>query len=256
MPPKKKLAAFLRNRRVQKVLGFVAACLCLYFLFDNILMPLYTRQGSERPIPQLVGLSREQAFRVAKSVGFAVAEDPPKIGGNVPEGQIIEQHPFAGSLAKPGRKIRIIPALKPAGNTAPDLIGLDVRDAQLRCKNVGLLSGDSELRYRFSEKTPKGVVIAQEPGAGKKVEPGSVVKITVSMGAQPAHFYAPALMEKPLADARILIREAGLKLGKIARKETDKFPAGTVIGQSVVSGSEVDKDTAIDIVVAVRKSAN
>jgi serine/threonine-protein kinase len=256
MPPRKKLAAFLRNRRVQKVLGVVAACLCVYFLFDNILMPLYTRQGSERAVPQLVGLPRDEALKMARTAGFAVLEDPPKIGVGAVEGTIIEQHPFSGSLAKPGRKIRIVPAAKPAGNIAPDLVGLDLRDAQLRCKNIGLFSGDSEVRYRFTDKTPKGVVVGQEPAAGKKVEPGSVVKITVSMGPQPDHFYAPALMEKSLAEARVMIREAGLKLGKIARKETDKFTAGTVIGQSIVSGSEVNKDAAIDIVVAVKKSAN
>jgi serine/threonine-protein kinase len=59
-------------------------------------------------------------------------------------------------------------------------------------------------------------------------------------------------MEKTSADAVTALREAGLKLGKISRKETDTYPVNTVIAQSIRSGEEVARNTAVDIVVAVK----
>ena len=235
--------------------SIVLAFVFVWFLFDRFFMPLYTRQGSEREIPKLAGLMLDQAKARADSSGFSLLIEPAKASAGLPEGTVLEQRPPGGALAKPGRKIRVVPAAAPQPNTAPDVIGLDVRDAQLRCRNSGLISADSDVRYRFSERTPKGVVVAQEPAAGEKVKPGSAVKLTVSMGAQPAHFYVPYLMEKSLHEARSLLRESGLRLGKIVRKETDLYISGTVIAQSIRSGEEVENGAAIDVVVAVPKSA-
>lgn len=252
MSPKSPKKKSMRRRYVAG--SIVLAFIFVWFLFDRFFMPLYTRQGSEREIPKLAELTLDQAKARADSAGFVLIVQPAKASAGQPEGTVLEQRPFAGSLAKPGRKIRVVPAAAPQPNTAPDVIGLDVRDAQLRCRNSGLISTDSDVHYRFSERTPKGVVVAQEPEAGEKMKPGNAVKLTVSMGAQPAHFYVPYLMEKSLHEARSLLREAGLRLGKIVRKETDLYISGTVIAQSIRSGEEVEGGASIDVVVAVPKS--
>ena len=242
----------LSSRQTRIALSVLGALLFVFLLFDFIFMPLYTRQGSEQPVPKLIGLSREQAHSVAESVGFTVEEGTSKIGGNVPEGTILEQRPEPGALAKPGRKIHVIPAMAAPPDAAPDVTGLDLRDAQLRCRNAGLISSESDITYRFSERSPKGTVVGQDPSPGKKVGRGATVKLVVSLGPQPQNFYVPYLMEKSLSDAIAALREAGLKLGKISRKETDTYPSGTVIAQSIRSGDEVERNTAVDIVVAVR----
>jgi eukaryotic-like serine/threonine-protein kinase len=253
MTRKNRWKKLLGDRRFQTMAGIVLAVVFVYFMFDSILMPLYTRQGSERAVPTLIGLDKTSAIKAAKSTGFVLIEEPGKMSANAPEGSIIEQHPFAGELSKPGRKIHVIPALPAAPGVAPDLTGLELRDAQLRCKNVGLSSTESDARFRFSERVPKGTVMGQDPSAGKPVTPGGTMKLVVSLGPMPSHFYVPYLMEKQLRDARGMLRDAGLKLGKIVKKETDQYPSGTVIAQSVKSGDEVAQDTAIDVVVAVPK---
>lgn len=250
----KKLRKKSNTRRRYVVIGVAFAFIFVWFLVDRIVMPLYTRQGSEREIPKLSGLTLLQAQLRAASTGFKLIIEPAKLGGSQPEGTILEQRPMAGALSKQGRSIRVVPAAAPQPNTAPDLVGLDIRDAQLRCRSAGLMCSDSDVRYRFSERSPKGTVVSQEPGPGEKMKPGAAVKITVSMGTQPDHYYVPYLMEKSLHEARSLLREAGLKLGKIVRKETDMYVSGTVIAQSVRSGEEVQGGTAVDVVVAVPKS--
>jgi eukaryotic-like serine/threonine-protein kinase len=256
MPKRRRPPKIRLSRRQQKAAAVATAVLLVYFLVDFIIMPLYTRQGQEVAVPSLVGLNLLQAKTRADSSGFELVEEPAKIGGGVPEGTVLEQHPSAGALAKPGRKVRVIPAVKAAPNATPDVVGLELRDAQLRSKNVGLVCGDSDVRYRFSDRAMKGVVMAQDPTAGTAIEPGEIIKLTVSLGPQPAHLYVPYLMEKQLSEARTILRDAGLRLGKIVRKETDLYPNGTVIAQSVKSGEEVERETAIDIVVAVPKKSD
>ncbi|MBU0510001.1 PASTA domain-containing protein [bacterium] len=233
------------------VAGIFVVLILLFFIFDRFVMPLYTRQGIERPIPELVGLSTEEAKRRADSSGFIVVLDAPKMGGNVPEGTVLEQRPFARALAKPGRKIRVVPAVDVKRDLAPDVVGLKVRDAQIRCRNVNLLCTSADIVYEFSSEIPRDIIVSQEPEPGASVAPGDAVKLMVSLGPRPDHFFIPYLMEKPLHEARLLLRESGLKLGRIVRKETDLYPTGTVIAQSLRSGQEVEPETAVDLVVAV-----
>ena len=258
MPSKfSKLFKFAaRHPRWKRATLVFAAFLLAGFVIDNILMPLYTRQGQERAVPALIGLPMQRAVLRADSAGFKAVEEPAKIGGHVAVGTILEQRPFAGSLAKPGRKIRVVPAAEAPLDASPDLIGLELRDAQLRIKSAGLLTGDGDIHYRFSERYAKGMVVTQEPRPGNPIKPGNEMKLWVSLGPQPAHFYVPYLMEKPLSEARALLREAGLRLGKIVRKPMNQYTSGTVIAQSARSGDEVPRDTAVDVVVAVPESSH
>jgi serine/threonine-protein kinase len=193
----------------------------------------------------------QSAAQAADSAGFVLVMSNGKVSSRVREGWILEQHPAAGSRAKPGRKIRVVPALPAAPDVAPELLDLDLRDAQLRCKNIGLVSGPTDVRYRFSSRVPKGSVIEQDPKSGQPVKPSTVVKLIVSMGPEPAHFYVPSLLDQSLHDARSALREAGMTLGNIERRETDEYPAGTVISQSIPAGEPVEPGAQVDVAVAV-----
>lgn len=242
---------FLATRHGKIITAVLLSLLGSFILFEFVVMPLYTRQGTERLVPNLTAMPAQQARQAADSAGFELVLSQGKVSKRVPEGWILEQHPFAGTMAKPGRKIRATPALPGVQDIAPDLVGLDIRDAQLRCRNVGLVCGPTEVRYRFSGRVPKDGVLEQDPQAGKPVKPGSTVKLVVSMGPEPAHFYVPQIVDETLHDARNLLREAGLILVRIERRETDDYPAGTVIEQSLLAGQEVGPGTEVSVVVAV-----
>jgi serine/threonine-protein kinase len=253
---KERLLLLLAKKSAQITLVVVTILLLTFFLTDNIVMPLYTRQGSEKPIPNLIGLTWPEAAQAAAGKGFEVVAQPGKISGDVPAGSILEQMPIAGSLAKQKRKIRVTPAIAIEADRAPDLVGLNLRAAQFKCKTLGLVCGSGEISYRFSETVPKGTVIGQKPKPNSEIETGESVFITVSLGIRPASIAVPALVEQTLHDARALINESGLIVGKIVRKETDAFAAGTVIAQSIRTGEEVEPGTAIDLVVAVKRAKN
>ncbi len=226
--------------------------LALLIFMDSVVMPIYTRHGTARLVPNLTSMPVQSAKQAADSAGFVLVLTHGKVSARVREGWILEQHPTAGSLAKPGRKIRVVPALPAAADVAPDLAGLDVRDAQLRCKNIGLISGPTDIRYRFSSRMLKGSVIEQDPKAGKPLKSGTVIKLVVSLGPEPAHFYVPSVLDQTVQDARATLRDAGLSLGNIERRETDEYTPGTVIGQSIPAGESAEPGTIVDVVVAVQ----
>jgi serine/threonine-protein kinase len=241
----------LISRVSQSLLIGLVALVMLFLLFNFMIMPSYTRQGSEREIPDLIGLSADAAELVATQQGFCLVVDPPKFANRVEPDAIIEQRPVAKSLSKPGRKIHVVPAKLAETNTAPYLVGLEIRDAQVRCRNIGLICGSTEISYQFSKMMEKGLVLDQIPVEGEQIEPGSTMHLIVSLGEEPASIYVPELVEKPLHDARLALLEMGLELGRVSRKETDVYTAGTVIAQSLRTGSKVSRGTRVDLVVAV-----
>jgi serine/threonine-protein kinase len=220
-------------------------------ILDLMVMPLYTRQGAEVEIPDLVGMTVEQAKQVADEQGFRIEEAPAKLGGRAMVGTVLEQRPLPKAMAKPGRIIRVVPAKEGASAEIPDLTGLNQRDAEISCRNIGLMIAPSGTTYDFSAIVPRGAVMRQRPEPGAPVREGQTVQVTISLGSRPNSLIVPSLIEISLHEARQLILEAGLQVGKITRKETDVFAAGTVIAQSHHAGEEVEHDTQIDLVVAV-----
>ena len=239
-----------------RTLGASALLLFLILFFvgmvtDWVIMPLYTRHGAEKPVPTFVGMTVLQAKTLAEEEGFRIVEEPAKIGGNTPEGMVLEQRPLGGSFSKPGRVIHIVPARAGTASEIPDLTGLDQRTAEVECRNLGLLVSPSGTSYDFSAIVPKGGIVRQRPTPGSPVISGQAVLLTISLGPRPNAIIVPTLIDLSLHEARQAILEAGLKLGEITRKQTNVFTAGTVIAQNLTSGSEVEQDTEVDLVVAI-----
>jgi eukaryotic-like serine/threonine-protein kinase len=223
----------------------------LILLMDLIVMPAYTRHGSEREVPDLTGLPIDAAKAKAQKQGFEVVVEPAKISNRADPDVIIEQRPLPKLHSKPGRKIHIVPAKATGPESAPYLQGLELRDAQVRCRNVGLVCGSTEISYQFSSIIAKGSVVSQDPEEGEPIEPGSLMQLVISLGPVPNRILVPSLVEKSLHDARQALLESGLTLGQITRKETDLYTAGTIIAQSIRTGVEIGRGDPVDIVVAI-----
>ena len=64
----------------------------------------------------------------------------------------------------------------------------------------------------------------------------------------------PKLVDKSYADAKAIIENNNLRLGETKRTSSQK-PSGTVIGQSIEAGTEVDEYTVIDLTVSTGAAA-
>ncbi|MFH1009733.1 MAG: PASTA domain-containing protein [bacterium] len=249
---KARKGLYSRHRRPLQA-AFILFCLLvlLYFLADRVFLPLYTRQGHEFEMPNFIGLTAAQAQTVAAAADLVLVLEKEKFAQGIPQGTILEQLPRAGSLCKSGRRVRVVPAAPPLELAMPRLIGLEAREAQWRCASLGLVCPMENVGYAFSPAIAKESVVSQRPSPDSRVMKNDTVRLTISMGPEPERFIMPELVGQTLHEARKRIREAGLVLGTITQKIIPRVDAGTVVAQSIRSGTEVTKGMRVDLVVAI-----
>jgi serine/threonine-protein kinase len=128
----------------------------------------------------------------------------------------------------------------------PDLSGLTIAEATTALQQEGLLLGTQT--PQASEDRPKDTIISQNPVKGGQVDKGTAVDVVVSTGKDTA--VVPTLTGLTSVDqARAALVDAGLTLGKVDEKSSDK-PQGVVISQNPASQETVDAGTPVDIVVS------
>ena len=134
--------------------------------------------------------------------------------------------------------------LSPEQATVPQLVGLTSLDS------VRLALSDANLQLgTIKEKAssqPTGYVLAQDPPEGTQVEAGSMIAISVSSG----QVRVPAVIGVSVAQARSDLVQAGLD-AQIVEQLDDTVPTGTVLAQSPLPGTAVDRGTLVTITVAI-----
>lgn len=131
-------------------------------------------------MPDLLGQSRAAALDVVKALGLN-----PKVNATTNpaahEG-VTAQKPAPGTVVKRGATVELTVNARPAPQTGqvvvPALVGLDQKRAERQLKHIGLTA---KVQTR-SDPAPAGRILAQEPPAGTRIEPGKAVALSVSAG--------------------------------------------------------------------------
>ena len=106
----------------------------------------------------------------------------------------------------------------------------------------------------YNDDIPEGYVIRTEPGVDTVVDSGTVVIIYVSMGPKTTYATVPNVLGYKLNDAKLMLNSAGIKIGSVTR--VDSTQAGSVIlNQSLSAGTQVQRGTTIDLVIAMERDS-
>lgn len=106
----------------------------------------------------------------------------------------------------------------------------------------------------YNDDIPEGYVIKTEPGEDTVVDSGTVVIIYVSMGPKTTYATVPNVLGYKLNDAKLMLNSAGIKIGSVTR--VDSTQAGSVIlNQSLSAGTQVQRGTTIDLVIAMERDS-
>lgn len=106
----------------------------------------------------------------------------------------------------------------------------------------------------YNDDIPEGYVIKTEPGVDTVVDSGTVVIIYVSMGPKTTYATVPNVLGYKLNDAKLMLNSAGIKIGSVTR--VDSTQAGSVIlSQSLSVGTQVQRGTTIDLVIAMERDS-
>jgi serine/threonine-protein kinase len=130
--------------------------------------------------------------------------------------------------------------------SVPKVVGIQQKEARALLASLGLTS--EVIAEKASEKDPEGAVIAAEPGPGRVVKVGRVVRLTVSSGSRWAK--APDVGDMSVDRARALLRQARLVVKREKAVYHPTVPVGYVLGQRPGPGAKVPRGTEVDLVVS------
>ncbi|MEU7515336.1 Stk1 family PASTA domain-containing Ser/Thr kinase [Streptomyces sp. NPDC042898] len=128
----------------------------------------------------------------------------------------------------------------------PAVLGQTEAVATQRIKDTGLDVGTT--KRAFSDVYERGTVMAVDPAPGERVRGNATVTLTLSRG--PEIVKVPNLRNKPLADAKRILKAEGLAPGVVTEEFSDSVAQGAVIGSDPEPGTERRPDSAVALVVS------
>lgn len=198
-------------------------------------------------VPNVEGKSFLEAQAILMEKGLVAVMAAERYDPEVPRGCVINQAPEAGDVVKQGREVRLVVSKGREMVKVPDLIGKDVREASIRLEEANLVLGNSV--FVFHPTVPAGKVVSQNPKPNIEVPKGTTVDIEVSKGPMPTTAIVPNVVGMTRDQAKDELEKA-LLVPKFLTLPGEQ-PAGTVMSQSHVPGTEVPVGTEIIVTVSL-----
>ena len=195
-------------------------------------------------VPKVVERPADQAAKLLRSAGldpsFVKNEPHTTIG----DGQVTRTEPPQGRRVAKGSLVRYWVSSGPPIVQVPDIVGFPLQRAAAVLSEAGLSIG--ERAGEFSEE-PAGTVLEQNPGAGRRVETGDKVDVTVSQGEEKA--IVPDVFDEPEADAVEILANAGFRVKRFYEPHAE-VQSGRVFDQDPKANEEVRPGTVVDIFIS------
>jgi len=243
-----KIKKYFEEHPAVKVIAIILACILVFSIaMGGTYLALFSwGRTKEVQIPNLQGLTKEEAEQKAKESKLKIEVSEEKYHLEVPEGQIIEQDPKYQDnyKIKEGRTIKVVISKGQEIVEMPKVVGKTRDEATKMLKEVGL---EVKVEEEFSDDVEKNYITKQEVAEGEKIAAGTTVTIYSSMGIEQVQ--VPDLSGKTESEAKSAISSAKLKWKSTDKTSDSSKPNGVVVNQSISSESMVDKNTEITITV-------
>lgn len=225
----------------------VASLVALYFLLNNLIMPLYVHSGSVAVVPSVVGMKQDDAVKKISDAGYEAVKYEVRFDDKSAEGTIIRQTPEAGEETKPGRKVFLVISGGKEMVMVPDLRGKMLRDAKMLLLKANLNIGNVD--YVYTDSASNGTIYKQTPVAGIKINTSTKVDLTVSQGPLMGRVPVPDLTKLTLSDAIAKLTANRLSLGKVTFEAKPDGVPNTVMDQYPTQGELLTEGSTVDVFV-------
>lgn len=200
-------------------------------VFFKIWLPIRTNHGETLTVPDLKGMSLEEAgeFLEKRNLRWAIYDSSYVV--DTPPLQVISQNPKFGSKVKENRKIYLsITPKNPPIVVFPDLEDVTLSSARKILLSFGMKPG----KVRYKPDLAANVVLEtwvgkQRVESGDSVAKGTSVDLVVGDGRGTTRFKVPELAGLTLEEAEYAILGSGLKVGFIEYEMQPDIKIGTVI---------------------------
>ena len=244
----------LTRKRLVLIGIYFIILILVTIVFDQFIMPWYTKHGEALAVPNVVAQRFEDAEELLRLQGLEVIKAGEKNNAQLPFGYVVEQNPRPNRLVKMGRRVYLTISSGEREFQMPNLVGLSETNARERLKSYSLLLED--IVYRYSSEEPRDVVMAQSIDSEILVRVGTSIEITVSLGEPTENVIVPSVLGGTLDAAKRELQKAGLVLGKVTYKINDEFLPNSVLYQSLDAGTEAAHGDTVDLLVTTFKHKN
>lgn len=133
--------------------------------------------------------------------------------------------------------------------TLPDYTGIEYRQAQIEMRRNKL---NYTIERVYNSAIAEGHIISTYPKAGTVMTADTKVIVYVSKGGEVSYVTVPWLIGHTAAEVSALLKNAGLRPGKITYDYSESVDPGLVISQSLTAGVTVQAGiTNVDLVVSL-----
>lgn len=233
---------------IQYLLALAVLSVILIIMLDQVIMPIYVRQGQVRYLPNVVGLPYPEAVKLLKKKGFRVEKTHVAHTQEYPPNQVFEMYPKAYSRVKKGRIIQLTITEEEKMVPVPDLVAKTLRAAEIEVARSGLLI--DTVMHTYSDDHNAGVVTWQKPRSGNLLRRGSSVSLIISLGQAPLSYYVPSVLGVGFQAGRREILDAGLEIGRVKYIYAPNLLPNTIVDQSIAGGTVLKVKRAINLTVS------
>ena len=209
---------------------------------------LITAEPSVPPtveIPSFAHATEDEALTQLMGMGLIPTPDL-VFDATVPEGEVINTDPTAGTSVNEHSSISVIVSKGPSTVTIPkDLASKTEAEARSDIAALGLKAGQTI--FVDNPTIANGLVVTTDPALGELVPVGTTVNIMLSDG----QVVMPPLYNQTKKEVEETVKKASPTLKvEFVEVENAVVTPGTVTGQSVAAGSKVDQNTTITVQLA------
>ncbi|GAB3497115.1 Stk1 family PASTA domain-containing Ser/Thr kinase [Amycolatopsis cihanbeyliensis] len=212
---------------------------------DQVTLSIGTRPEATE-VPELKGKTRDEAEQALKDKGFLLGEvEEVEVDSSDEYGLVQSQDPAPGVTLDPGTEVSITIGKTPNMIEVVDYTGRSYEEAR-----AGLTAAGFRVkRNDVDSDKPEGQVVGQKPNAGSQPE-NTLVELDVSNGSE-QQIEMPDLTGMTESQARAALTERGWNgdINKQTEEVSDSDQAGRVTNTIPESGTKIDKDQTVTIII-------
>ncbi|MGX7204863.1 Stk1 family PASTA domain-containing Ser/Thr kinase [Enterococcus pingfangensis] len=230
---------------------FIFIALLFLLAFGGTAAYLLT-SSAEIAVPQVKDMSETEARTALEAAKLTVDSETDEVPSDtIKKGRIVKTNPEAGTMIKKSRSIRLYVSSGTQKVTMKDYAGELIDDVKEDLNKIGFLDKNIRIEKVNDESVPADEVISQTPKAGTKVSPQEE-EIVLEVSAGPETFKIGKYDKMTYEEAEQSLLQLGIAKSQINRvdESSETVPAGEVISQNPVSGTELTTKDEITLKVS------
>jgi beta-lactam-binding protein with PASTA domain/predicted Ser/Thr protein kinase len=242
------------RRRKRRIIIAVVAALAVLLLGGAVIAALNmggddttdTPVVTQVQVPPLQNQPEAVAREALTAAGLEVGEVTTQVTtDSAQEGTVLGSTPASGAQVPEGSAVDLVLGVAPDTVLVPNIVGFDEERAREQIEQAGFEGTIATEDEQSLED--EGTVATVTPGAGQPVEPDGTITLGISTGS----IELPDVANRPEADARGVLTEAGFRDIQISTEQVESDqPPGTVVATTPGAGQAASADTRIVLQVS------